>query len=68
LPKAHELLENRLVDKAPDPILTRFDGLHHGVAGGVKVFGSVFVFGGIAAADMAAFETSTQVNPRVAHL
>jgi hypothetical protein len=30
------------------------------------MLGRVFVFGRIAAADMAAFETETQVNPRVA--
>jgi hypothetical protein len=35
--------------------------------GGMKMFGGVFVFGGIAATDVAAGETQPQVNPRVSH-
>jgi hypothetical protein len=31
----------------------------------VKVFGSVFIFGTIAAADMAASKTEAQVDPRI---
>lgn len=35
---------------------------------GVKMFGGMFVFGFIAAADMPTGETQSQVNPRIAHL
>ena len=33
----------------------------------MKVFGCVLVFGGVAAADVAALQTKTKVNPIVAH-
>lgn len=36
--------------------------------GGVKMFGRVFVFGFIAAADMPTGKAHSQVNPRIAHL
>jgi hypothetical protein len=35
--------------------------------GSMKMFGGMFVLGGIAAADVAACETQPQVNPRVSH-
>jgi hypothetical protein len=34
---------------------------------GVEVFGGVLVFGRVAAADMAAFETQPEMHPDVAH-
>jgi hypothetical protein len=33
----------------------------------MKVLGGMFIFGRIAAADVAAFQTQAQVNPGVAH-
>jgi hypothetical protein len=38
------------------------------VAGGVIVFGGMFIFRTVAAADMPADQTDTQVHPPVAHL
>ena len=32
----------------------------------MEVFGGVFVFGGIAAADMSAFEAETEMDPGIA--
>jgi hypothetical protein len=42
------------VHKTPHPVLAGLDGLHHRMFGGVKMFGSVFVLGRIAAAHVAA--------------
>jgi hypothetical protein len=60
-------IEFEFVDEAPAPGFARFEGLHDGVLGGMKMFGGVFVFGGIAAADVAALEAQAQVDPGVAH-
>jgi hypothetical protein len=38
------------------------------VVGGVKMFGGVLIFRIVAATDMPAFETDTQVNPCVSDL
>jgi len=60
-------VEFEFVDEAPAPGFAGFDGFHDGVLGGMKMLGGVLVFGGIAAADVAAFEAQAQVDPRVAH-
>ena len=59
-----QAIENRLretqlhlIDIAPSPVFTPFEGLHNRVLSVVKVFGRVFVFGRITAADMPAFQT-----------
>src|SRR5216683_4231814 len=56
------------VDVAPKPTLAGFYGLHDGVLGSTKVLGGVLVFRGVAAADVPAALTQTQVHPTVAHL
>jgi hypothetical protein len=58
-------LEHELVDVTPTPVLPRLEGLDDRVVGRVKVFGGVLILGIIAAPDMAAFETETQVYPRI---
>src|ERR1700691_5290332 len=59
-------LQLHLVHKAPSPRFSRLQRAHDGVSTGMKVLGGVFVLGGIAAADMAALQAQSQVNPRVA--
>jgi hypothetical protein len=56
-----------LVNKTPTPIFVGFKGLDNGMLGLLKMFGGVFIFGIVAAADVSAGETQTQVNPRIAH-
>jgi hypothetical protein len=57
----------QLVDEAPAPVFSRFEGAHDRMFGFMKVFGGVFVFGRVAAADVAALQAETKVNPIVAH-
>jgi len=45
-----------------------FDGAHDGVLGLVEVFGSVLVFGGVAAADVSAEEAHAEMDPAVSGL
>jgi hypothetical protein len=60
-------IEFEFVDEAPAPGFAGFEGLHDGVLGGMKMFGGVLVFGGIAAADVAALEAQAEVDPGVSH-
>jgi hypothetical protein len=62
------LLDKLLVNIAPAPILTRFERPNDGVRRGVKMLGGVFVFGLIAATDVAAGQAHPQVDPVVAQL
>jgi hypothetical protein len=57
-----------LIDVTPAPILARFDRLHDGMFGPVKMLRGVFVFRRIAASHMAAFQAHSEVNPGVTHL
>jgi hypothetical protein len=61
-------VELDLIDEAPAPGLTDFQGLHDRMFRRAEVFGRVFVLGGIAAADMPASHAQTQMNPLIAHL
>lgn len=54
------------VDIAPRPVLTRLDRSHDGMVGLAKVLRSVLVFGGVAATNVAALQTESQVNPGIA--
>jgi hypothetical protein len=56
------------VDVAPAPVLTRFERLHDGVLGLVKVLGRVLVLGRITAADVATDQALPQMDPGVSHL
>ena len=57
-----------LVDVAPAPVFSWLEGAHDGVFRLMEMFGGVFIFGGIAAADVAALQTEPKMNPGVAHL
>jgi hypothetical protein len=59
--------EDYFIHEAPHPVFSRLDRLHDGMFGGVKMLCRMFVFGRIAAADMAAFAAQTQMNPGIAH-
>jgi hypothetical protein len=63
-----ENLHFDLIDVTPAPILARFDRLHNGMFGPVKMFGRMFVLRRIAASHMAALQAHSQVNPSVTHL
>jgi hypothetical protein len=56
-----------LVNIAPAPIFSGLERLDDRVLGFMKVLGGVLVFGRIAAADVAAFQTQAQVHPGVSH-
>jgi hypothetical protein len=59
-------LEHELVDVAPQPVFARLEGLHDGVLGVMKMLAGVLVFGGVAAADVAAFAANAEMHPAVA--
>lgn len=61
-------VELDLVDVAPAPGLSWFDGLHDGMLGMTEVLGGMFVFGGVTTTNVAAFHTQPKVDPGVAHL
>jgi hypothetical protein len=60
-------VEFDFVDVAPAPGFARFERTHDGMLGAMKVFGSVLVFGRIAAAHVATFHAKAKVNPSVTH-
>src|SRR5437667_8092901 len=57
-----------LVDVAPDPVLTLFEGLDDWVVGGLEVLGRVAVGRLVAAANVAAGAAESQVDPATAGL
>ena len=57
-----------LVDVAPAPIFSGFEGLDDGVFGLVKVPGGMLVLRRIAATNVSAGETQPQVDPAIAGL
>jgi hypothetical protein len=59
---------DHVIDVAPDPVFSRLDRPHHGMAGVLKVFGGVFVLRRIAAAYVSAGHAHAQVNPGVTKL
>jgi hypothetical protein len=60
--------DDHLVHIAPHPIFPGLEGLNNGMLGGMKMFGGVFVLGGIAATDVPALAAKPQVDPAVTHL
>jgi hypothetical protein len=62
------LSQKHLVYVAPAPVLPGLEGLHDGMFGPMKVLGGVFVLGRVTAADLAADETFSEMDPCVAHL
>src|SRR5690348_25046 len=60
--------ENDLIDVAPPPVLSGFDGLDERMPRGVKMLGCVAVLRVIATADMSACQAQSKVHPPVAGL
>jgi hypothetical protein len=61
-------LNHSFVDITPTPIFAPLKRPHDGVFGFFEVLGGMPIFGGIAAADVAANLAEAQVDPRIAHL
>jgi hypothetical protein len=61
-------LEHDFVDVAPSPVFARLERANNRVLSLLEVLCGVFIFGGIAAADMAAGLAEPQVHPGVTHL
>jgi hypothetical protein len=61
-------LNHYIVDVTPSPILARFKRSHDRVLCLFEVLCRVPIFGGIAAADVAADFAEAQMDPRIAHL
>lgn len=59
-------LQPHVVYVAPNPVLARLERLHDRVLGCVKVFGRMFIFGTIAAADVSTDQADAQMDPAVA--
>ncbi len=58
-------VEADFIHVAPPPILTRFEGLNDRVAGGMIMFGGMFVLRVITAAYIATGFTKAQMEPGV---
>jgi hypothetical protein len=56
----------KLVNIAPDPVFTRFNGANQRVLGTMEMLGCMLVLRGITAANVSAFQTKPQVDPRIA--
>src|SRR5690242_758093 len=65
---AYHLADETFVHITPTPVLPRLKGLDDWVLGLMKVFGGMLVLRRVAAANVAALQTETQVYPAVAHL
>jgi hypothetical protein len=59
-------IDFHLIHKTPSPVLASLQRLHDRVLGFVKVFRGVFIFRGIAAANVAAFHAKAKVDPGIA--
>jgi hypothetical protein len=60
-------IEFDFVNEAPAPVFAWLERTHDGVLGAVEMLGGVLVFGGVAAADVAALHAQAQMDPGVAH-
>jgi hypothetical protein len=67
MPKRINKLEEELVDVTPPPDLSRLEGLHERMVGRVEMLCSMLVLGIVAAADMTADETDTQMHPGITY-
>ncbi len=62
-----QLAQKHFIYVAPSPVLARLKRLHDGMLCLMKMFGCVPVLGRITAANMAADEALSQVDPGIAH-
>jgi hypothetical protein len=60
-------LQLKIIDIAPPPRFAGLERLHDRMIGGVEMFGCMFIFGRIAAADVSAFPAQAQMDPAVSH-
>ena len=60
--------KHHLVDVAPPPLLSGFDGTHHRMARAVKVLCGVLVFRVVATRNMTAHQAHAQMHPTIAHV
>jgi hypothetical protein len=60
-------IEFDFVNEAPAPVFGGFERTHDGVLGAVEMLGGVLVFGGVAAAHVAALHAQAEMNPSVTH-
>lgn len=60
-------LKEPLVDVAPDPLLTRLEGLNDRVVGSMEMLGGVLILRIVTATDMSTGETEAQVHPGITH-
>src|SRR4051794_8424948 len=60
-----ELLEPQLIDVAPTPFFTGFDGTGDGMLGRSEVLDGLLVLGRIAATDVTALHAHPELQPRV---
>ena len=61
-------LDGLFVLETPNPALARFNPPDQPVAGVAIVGGGMAILGGIAAADMAAFQAKAQMHPAIAEV
>jgi hypothetical protein len=59
---------DHFVNIAPDPVFSRLNRAHHGMAALMEMFGCVFVLRRIATSHLPADHTHSQMNPSVADL
>jgi len=59
-------LAHNFIDVAPGPAFTRLDRPDNRVLAAVKMFGSVFVLGGITATHVAALRAQSEMDPGIA--
>jgi hypothetical protein len=64
----YQLTDESFVDITPTPVLPRLKRLDNWVRRLMEVFGGMLVLRRVAAANVAALQTETQVHPAVAHL
>jgi hypothetical protein len=57
-----------LIEVTPTPVFAWFKGLDDRMVGVVKMFGGMAIWGRVAAADVAADQTKTQMDPPAARL
>ena len=63
-----QLARRQLIHITPHPPFSGFDGADQRVVAGMEVLGGMFVFGGVAAAHVAALQAKAEVDPGVSRL
>ena len=61
-------VERDFIQVTPSPVFIGLEGAHDGVLSGMEVFGGVFIFGRVTAANVTALKAEAEVYPAVALL